>query len=208
MSGYAYVRVGSNRVGLTVCRRLPLLLLRQRTSSGQGRSACLKGGVGDLRWRPSHVRSPSDSEHRNTAATRDPISLSGVAARRTGSPGRKGTSERRAPKRLAAWASVAEFGPRTASPPLDAALRLAAQQHHEFRSLAGLRAQRLVRDDQGGSRRNAGDAIQCVLRNGDAVERGLCAVRVRRHRLNIATTIPARPVVWLNRATGRTSAAQ
>ena len=141
-------------------------------------------------------------------STRESVSLSGVAARRTVSPGGKGTSERRAPERQAAWARVAEFCRRPPSPVLDAPLRLAAQQHHKFRSLAGFRAQRLVRDDQGRSRRNIADAIQCVLRNGDAVERGLCAVRVRRHWLNAAPSARARPVVWLNRGAGRTSAVQ
>ena len=124
------------------------------------------------------------------------------------SPHGKAIPERRAPKRQAAWARVAEFGPRTASPPQDASLRLAAQQDNEFRSLAGFRAQPLVRDDQRGSRRNADDVIQCVLRNDDAVERGLCTARVRRHRLNVATTDLARPAVWFNRVTGRTSATQ
>src|SRR5205814_8124569 len=85
-------------------------------------------------------------------STRESVSLSGVAARRTVSPGGKGTSERRAPERQAAWARVAEFSRRPPSPVLDAPLRLAAQQHHEFSSLAGFRTQRLVRDDQGRSR--------------------------------------------------------
>src|SRR5829696_8558470 len=85
---------------------------------------------------------------------------------RQGSPVEEGASERRAPEGLAAWERVAELASRTAPPPLDAALRLAAQQHHEFRSLAGFRAHRLVRDDQGRPRRHVADAIQSVLRNG------------------------------------------
>jgi hypothetical protein len=72
-----------------------------------------------------------------------------------------------------AWARVAEFGPRTASSDLDASLRLAAQEDHEIRAVAGLRAQGLVRDDQGRSRRHASDTIQCFLRNDDPVERAL-----------------------------------
>ena len=44
-----------------------------------------------------------------------------------GSPAGKRTPERRAPERLAAWARVAEFGPRTAAPALDAALLSAYQ---------------------------------------------------------------------------------
>src|SRR5882672_5920600 len=132
----------------------------------------------------------------------------GVAARRTGSPARKAIPERRAPKMQAARARVAEFGPRTASPALDASLRFAAQQYHEVRSLAGFGTQRLVRYDQRRSRRDAGDAVQCVLRNDDAVERGLCAVRVRQRRLNVVTTTPARPAIWLNRVAVRTSAMQ
>src|SRR3984893_15542519 len=80
--------------------------------------------------------------------------------KRTGSPAGKRPPERRAPKRQAiAWPRVTEFGPRTASPVLDAALRLAAQEHHEIRAFAGLGTQRLVRDDQGRSRRNLCDAI-------------------------------------------------
>ena len=106
------------------------------------------------------------------------------------------------------WARVAEFAARAAPPLLDAALRLAAQQHHELRSLAGLRAHPLVRDNQGGSRRNACDAIQCVLRNHDAVERGLGAVRVRQRRLNVAAGTPARAILCLNRATRRKPTAQ
>src|SRR5882724_300845 len=122
------------------------------------------------------------------------------------SPGGKRTPERRTPKKATAPARVEEVGPRTASPALDASLRLAAQQHHKIRALAGLRAQLLVRDDQGRSRRDPGDAIQYVLRNDNAIEHGFCAVGVRRHRLNVATTAPAHPAVWFNCAAGRTSA--
>src|SRR6266404_2257017 len=103
----------------------------------------------------------------------------GVVIAHFGSPGGKRTPERRAPiKKAIARARVGEFGPRIASAALDASLRLAAQQHHKIRALAGLRAQRLVRDDQGRSRHDPGDAIQYVLRNDNAIERGFCAVRV------------------------------
>src|SRR4030088_3772433 len=115
-----------------------------------------------------------------------------------GSPGGERTRERRAPIRQSiAWARVTEFGPRTAASDLDASLRLAAQEDNEVRAVAGLGAQRLVRDDKGRSRRHhAGDTIQCVLRNDDPVERALCAARVRQHRL----AAPVRPVLWLDHA--------
>jgi hypothetical protein len=91
----------------------------------------------------------------------------GVAARRTGSPGGMRTHERQAPIRQAiARARVREFGPGSASSGLDASLRLAAQEDHEIRAFAGLRAQRLVRDDQGRSRRrHPGNTIQWLLRS-------------------------------------------
>src|SRR3977135_855304 len=110
---------------------------------------------------------------------------------RIASPGGKRTPERRAKiKKAMGRARVAEFGARTASSALDASLRLAAQQHHKIRALAGLRAQRLVRDDHGRSRRDPGDVIQYVLRNDNAIERGFCAVRVRRHRVTAAPIAP------------------
>src|SRR5712691_1273201 len=60
----------------------------------------------------------------------------------------KSTPEGRAPiEKAIARARVGELGPRAASSALDASLRLAAQQHHKIRALAGLRAQLLVRDD-------------------------------------------------------------
>jgi hypothetical protein len=90
----------------------------------------------------------------------------GVAARRTGLPGGIRIHERQAPIRQAiARARVREFGPGSASSGLDASLRFAAQEDHEIRAFAGLRAQRLVRDDQGRSRRrHRGDTIQWLLR--------------------------------------------
>src|SRR5438445_8082691 len=105
------------------------------------------------------------------------VSLTLPEVKRTGSPGGKRTRERRAPKRHAvAWARVAEFVPRTrtASSHLDAALRLATQEDHEIRALAGLGAQRLVRDDKGRPRHYPGDTIQYVLRNDNPIERALC----------------------------------
>ena len=98
-------------------------------------------------------------------------------------------------KQPVARARVAEFGVRTASSDLDAALRLAAQEDDEIRAFAGLGAQGFVRDDQGRSRRYPGDTIQCVLRNDDPVERALCAAGVRRRRLDVATTVGARPAL-------------
>lgn len=62
-----------------------------------------------------------------------------------------------------------------------------------------------IREDRGAI---PGDAIQYVLRDDKAIERGFCAVRVRRHRLDVAITAPAHPAVWLNCAAGRTSATQ
>src|ERR1700681_303721 len=129
--------------------------------------------------------------------------------KRTGSPAGKRPPERRAPKRQTiAWPRVTEFGPRTASPVLDAALRLAAQEHHEIRAFAGLGAQRLVRDDQGRSRRKPCDTIQCVRWNDNPVERGLCTARVCWHRFDVATMAAARPALWLDHAVVRTSAVQ
>src|SRR5215510_5984302 len=76
----------------------------------------------------------------------------GAVGRRTGSPNRTRTRKGRLPKwlvRLAiARALVTDFGSLTASPELDSSLRLAAQDNHEIRAFAGLRAQRLVGDDQ------------------------------------------------------------
>src|SRR4029453_2496564 len=87
-------------------------------------------------------------------------------------------------------------------------LRLAAQEDHEIPSLAGFRGRRLVGDDQGRSRGYPGDAIQCVLRNDNPGECGLCATRVPRLRLNLATSCRARPVMRLDRAALRTTAFQ
>src|SRR6266436_8521833 len=122
----------------------------------------------------------------------------------TSSPVGERKRERRAPiKHTTAWARVTEFVARTASSHLDSSLRLAAQEDHEIRAFAGLGAQRLVRDDKGRARRYPGNTIQHVLRNGDSIERALCTARVRRHRLNVAGMVPARPALWLDRAAVR-----
>src|SRR6266852_8880887 len=121
--------------------------------------------------------------------------------KRTGSPVKKRTPKWRAPKRHAiACACVREFGLRTASSHLDAALRLAAQEDHEIRTFAGLGAQRLVGDDKGRPRRHPGDTIQCVLRNDNPVERGLGTIAVRQHGLDVTTIAAARPALWLDHA--------
>src|SRR5690242_6722297 len=60
-----------------------------------------------------------------------------------------------------------------------AALRLVAQNRDKLGAIIGLAAQGLVRDDDRGSRQcGRRDAIEHFLRNGDAVERVLCVVRV------------------------------
>src|SRR5689334_5866461 len=54
----------------------------------------------------------------------------------------------------------------------EAALRLVVQHRDELGAIVGLLAQRLVRDDDRGARlRGRSDAIEHVLRDGDAVER-------------------------------------
>ena len=91
-----------------------------------------------------------------------------------------------------AWESEMEFGPWAASSDLDASLRLAAQEDYGFRAAGGLRAQRLVGDDQRGSWRHPTNAIQCLLWNDTAVERRLSCARVLQHRPNVAVMAPAR----------------
>src|SRR5437879_5545392 len=60
-----------------------------------------------------------------------------------------------------------------------AALGLITQHRDELGAIVGLAAQRLVRDDDRGSRRcGRRDAIEHLLRDGDAVERGLGVVAV------------------------------
>jgi hypothetical protein len=70
-------------------------------------------------------------------------------------------------------ARARELGYWTAPSELDPSLRLAAQQDHEFRPLASLRAQRLIGNDQGGSRDDPWNAVQYVLRNDNSIEQTL-----------------------------------
>src|SRR5215813_40157 len=84
---------------------------------------------------------------------------------------------------------ITGFGHEPTAPELDASLRLTAHEHYKLCALAGLRAQRLVRDDQRRSRRcHSSDTIQCVLWNGDPVERRFRADRAGRDRLAISPT--------------------
>src|SRR5262249_8437674 len=56
----------------------------------------------------------------------------------------------------------------------DAALRLVVQRNDELRAIVGLAVQRLVRNDERGPRQYGWrDAIEHILRDGDAVKRGL-----------------------------------
>src|SRR5262245_17299456 len=56
----------------------------------------------------------------------------------------------------------------------DAALRLIAQRNDELRAIIGLAVQRLVRNDERGPRQYGWrDAIEHILRDRDAVKRGL-----------------------------------
>src|SRR5215831_20385156 len=102
--------------------------------------------------------------------------------------------EWRAQRRQAlAGTPVPNFGLGTAVSELDASLWLAAHEDYKLRVLTGLRAQRLVGDDQGRSwRRYSCDTIQCVLWNGDPVERCFRSTRVCRYWLNILTLASAR----------------
>ena len=101
------------------------------------------------------------------------VSSSAITTRRMGFCHRAngGRGGRRSRRRRAA-----------AAPDLDAALRLAAHQHDEIRALARLLgAHGLVRDDQrGAGRDDLVDAVDGLLRDGDALERRLGRARVRR----------------------------
>jgi hypothetical protein len=56
----------------------------------------------------------------------------------------------------------------------EAALWLVMQCHHKLRAIVSLAVQRLVRDDERGSRQCGGrDAIEHIFWNADTVERGL-----------------------------------
>src|SRR5262249_41830531 len=60
----------------------------------------------------------------------------------------------------------------------EAALRLAVQRNDELRAIVGLAVQRVIRDDDRGSRQcRRPDAIDHFLRDGDAVERVLGVAR-------------------------------
>src|ERR1700720_4720836 len=112
-----------------------------------------------------------------------------------------------APKRQAKPRTlVPSFGRRTASSDSDSSLRLAAQQDHEIRALAGLRAQLLVRNDQGRPRRrHLGDTID-VLRNHNPVKCSFRLAWLLRYRLDLGAF--ARPRMWLDHVAVRTSAVQ
>src|SRR5262249_2549478 len=59
----------------------------------------------------------------------------------------------------------------------DATLRLVVQRNDEFGAIVGLTVQRLVRNDERGPRQCGWrDAIEHILRDGDAVKRGLGGV--------------------------------
>src|SRR6516162_5613561 len=56
----------------------------------------------------------------------------------------------------------------------DAAMRLVVQRNDELRAIVGLAVERLVRNDERGPRQCGWrDAIEHILRDGDAVKRGL-----------------------------------
>src|SRR5215831_626490 len=118
--------------------------------------------------------------------------------------------EWRAQRRQAlAGTPVPNFGLGTAVSGLDASLWLAAYEHHKLRVLTGLRAQRLVGDDQGRSwRRYFGDTIQYVLWDGDPVERRFPVAWVGYHRFDALTAVCMRRAVPLVRASICMSAIQ
>jgi hypothetical protein len=87
---------------------------------------------------------------------------------------------------------VPDFGLGTVASELDASLWLAAHDDYKLRVLTGLRAQRLIGDDQGRSwRRYSCDTIQCVLWNDDPVERCFRGARVGHHWLDVRTAASA-----------------
>src|SRR5262249_2921107 len=86
-----------------------------------------------------------------------------------------------------AWALVSVSVPvpasarRTGSSNRDPSLRLTTQEDHEIGTLAGLGAQRLIRDDQRRPRRcRLRQASECVLRDDNPVERGFRVARLLR----------------------------
>src|SRR5271166_2949488 len=114
-----------------------------------------------------------------------------------------------APKRQAkAWALVPipGLGRGTASSNCDPSLRLAAQEDHEIRALAGLRAWFLVRDDQRRPRRcRLGETLD-LWRNLNPIKRGFRIARLLRCRLNLGAFAPAR--LWLDHVAARTPPVQ
>ena len=80
---------------------------------------------------------------------------------------------------------------------LNASLRLAAQEDHEIRVVAGLGAQRLIRNDEGRSWHHPGDTIQYVWWNDNPVECCLCTPRVSQHPLDVATVHIANSIAVL-----------
>src|SRR5215469_6776002 len=109
---------------------------------------------------------------RGVPKLRKPKRVCRSGGRNPGSPGGIRTREWPAP----IWQAIAGtfitgYGIETAPSELDAALWLAAHEDDKVCALAGLRTQRLVRDDQRRSwRRHSDDTIQDILRNGDPVE--------------------------------------
>src|SRR5262249_14334816 len=76
---------------------------------------------------------------------------------------------------------------------LDAALRLAADQHHEVGRLAGLLVRRLVRNDERrAGQHELGNLLADLFRNLDAVERSRRRGDVGRHRIGRAAGIVLR----------------
>src|SRR5215468_10649477 len=98
---------------------------------------------------------------------------------------------------------------RTASARLQAALRLATEDDHKLRVFASLHAQLFIGDDQRGSwRQHSSDPIQDVLRNHNAIERELRAVRYRHFRLDGLSLASPTPALWLYDGGVRTSIVQ
>jgi hypothetical protein len=120
---------------------------------------------------------------------------------------RAGRPEMLAPNRQAkAWTLVPHFARRTVSSASDASLRLTAQEDDEIRALAGLRAQRLVRDDQRRPRRRHLGDTKDLRRNHNAVE---CGFRVARFlRCRLALRASARPRTSVHHVAVRTPAFQ
>src|SRR6266550_1080000 len=105
-----------------------------------------------------------------------------------------------------AWTLVPHFARRTVSSASVASLRLTAQEDDEIRALAGLRAQRLVRDDQRRPRRRHLGDTKDLRRNHNAVE---CGFRVARFlRCRLALRASARPRTSVHHVAVRTPAFQ